>query len=87
MREQYYDFLLLYGINDTLSYIDELSYSDKIKILQKLLNDFEPSFICKSLNLYYINYIVHNRVRINLIYNTLKGICQRLKETEYDSNI
>lgn len=82
MRQQYYEFLLLYGINDTLSYIDELSYSDKMKILQKLLNEFEPPLICKSLNLYYINYIACNRVQINLIYNTLKGICQRTKETE-----
>lgn len=80
MRQEYNDFLTLYGINDTLSEIEGLSYSYKQKLLQKLLNQYSPEIICKALNFYYIQYIKLERVRIPLLYNTLKGICERLKE-------
>ena len=77
MRDTYYNFINEQNFNDNLSDISELSYSQKIIILKELQIDFDNSTICLALNDYHQRYIKKNRVRIKLLYNTLKGICQR----------
>ena len=80
MRSVYYQYIKDNQLNDILSYITEISYSKKMSILQGLQKDFDSKTIRLALNKYDVEYIKKNRVRINLIYNTLKGICQRLQE-------
>lgn len=81
MRSVYYQYIKDNQLNDILGYITEISYSRKMSILQGLQKDFDSKTIRLSLNKYDIEYIKKDRVRINLIYNTLKGICRRLQES------
>lgn len=78
MKDVYYNFINEHNFNDNLSDIPELSYSQKIIILKELQIDFSNDTVCLALNDYHQRYIKKNRVRIKLLYNTLKGICQRL---------
>ena len=80
MRTPYYQYIKDNQLNNILGYITEISYSKKMSILQGLQKDFDSKTIRLALNKYDVEYIKKNRVRINLIYNTLKGICQRLQE-------
>jgi hypothetical protein len=77
MKDEYYSLLRNHSINDNLSDIQELSYSQKTKMLERLLKDFNSDIVCVALNIYHQQYIKKNRVRLNIVYNTLKGICQR----------
>lgn len=81
MRKVYYQYIKDNQLNDILGYITEISYSMKISILKGLQKDFDSKTIRLALNKYDVEYIKKNRVRLNLIYNTLKGICQRLQES------
>lgn len=81
MRKVYYQYIKDNQLNDILGYITEISYSMKISILKELQKDFDSKTIRLALNKYDVEYIKKNRVRLNLIYNTLKGICQRLQES------
>ena len=80
MRDKYYQYISEHNINDLLSDITELSYSQKIKLIRDLRMEFDNDIVCQSLNTYHMNYIKKGRVRLNLIYNTLKGMCQRGKK-------
>lgn len=77
MRDLYYNYIRENNLNDLLSDIHELSYSQKIKLLKRLQKDFNSLIVCQALNTYHQEYIKKNRVRLNIIYNTLKGMCQR----------
>jgi hypothetical protein len=77
MRVLYFQFIKKNNISDILSLIPELSYSYKKKILSSLLSHYTNEQINRALNIYEINYIKKNRVDLNIIYNTLKGIIQR----------
>lgn len=81
MRAVYYQYIKDNQLNDILGYITEISYSKKLSILKGLKEHFDSKTIRLSLNKYDMEYIKKDRVRINLIYNTLKGICQRLQES------
>ena len=80
MRDVYLNYIRDNQLNDNLSDIPELSYSQKIIILKELQEEFDHLTICLALNDYHQRYIKKNRVRIKLLYNTLKGICQRLNK-------
>jgi len=80
MRQIYYNFIREQNINDILSNIIEISYSQKLKLLQNLQKNFSTKLICMALNEYDMKYIRKNRIQLNILYNTLKGICQRYKE-------
>lgn len=79
MREQYNNLIREKGISNILSYIEDISYSQKLKILNKLLDLYSIEVINISLEEYYIQYILLNRVDNNRIFNTIKGICERRK--------
>lgn len=81
MRTQYYQYIKDNQLNDILSYITVISFSKKLSILKGLRQDFDSKTIKLALNKYDVEYIKTNRIRINLIYNTLKGICQRIQES------
>ena len=79
MRDVYYTYIKENKLNDILSNIYELSYTQKLKILKELKKDFNTKILCQALNEFDIKYIKKNRVQLKIIYNTLKGICQRDK--------
>lgn len=75
MRKEYYTFLDRTGIRDFFSLIDEIPYSKKLNILEKLHKDYSVGTINKALNEYEINYFRLHRVRLHIIENVLKGLC------------
>lgn len=77
MRSKYVQFILDNKISDILSEIPELSYSQKWAILDELLEKYSEHVINIALYLYKKDYIDLNRVKILLIKNTLKNICER----------
>ena len=79
MRDNYYTFIKQNKLSDILSSIPELSYSYKQKVLSSLLSQYTNEQINAALNIYELNYIRKNRVNLNIIQNTLKGIIQRNK--------
>lgn len=74
-REIYYFLLKENRISDILSEIPELSYSKKISLLKKLLNEYSPKEIDKALLKYKIQYININRGNLSYIDKILKGLC------------
>ena len=77
MRNNYIQFILDNKIADTLSEIPELSYSQKWAILNELIEKYSIEQINIALYVYKKDYVDLNRVRILLIKNTLKNICER----------
>lgn len=77
MRKEYYIFLDNTGIRDFFSLIDEIPYSKKLNILEKLNKIYDTQSINKALNDYEMNYYRLHRVRLNIIENVLKGLCQK----------
>ena len=71
MRNKYIQFIIDNSIADILSEIYELSYSQKLIILENLLEKYPVEEINIALYIYKKNYIDLNRVRILLIKNTL----------------
>jgi hypothetical protein len=77
MRNNYIQFILDNKIADILSEIPELSYSQKWAILNELIEKYSIEQINIALYVYKKQYIDLNRVKIFLIKNTLKNICER----------
>ena len=77
MRNNYIQFILDNKIADILSEIPELSYSQKWAILNELIDCYSIEQINIALYVYKKDYVDLNRVRILLIKNTLKNICER----------
>lgn len=80
MRNEYYNLIKYYGIQDTLFLIENLSYSQKHKIVSNLLKKYNSHTINRALCCYEFEYIKSERVRTMLIENTLKNICNRIVE-------
>jgi hypothetical protein len=78
MRDKYYNFLREHNLPDILHDIPEMSYSQKIKVIERLRADYVDGIVRLGLNQYHQNYIKKKRVRLDIIFNTLKGICERL---------
>ena len=78
MREQYNSLIKEKGISNILFYLTDLSYSKKLNILNKLIDKYSIEVLNISLEEFYTQYILLNRVDNNRILNTLKGICNRL---------
>ena len=79
MKKAYYSYLNQHSISDILYNISEMSYSEKIKIIKKLLHLYTPSIINLALEDYKTNYIQNNRVNLITIFFILKGICKKFK--------
>jgi hypothetical protein len=77
MRSKYIQFILDNKLSDILSEVYELSYSQKLLILEELLKKYSEHTINIALYVYKKEYIDLNRVKILLIKNTLKNICER----------
>lgn len=82
MRDQYIQFILDNKISDILSGIIELSFSQKMFILQELLERYSVNAINIALYIYKKDYIDLKRVKLMLIRNTLKNLCER----QHDNN-
>lgn len=78
MRDKYYSYLREHNLPDVLHDIPELSYSQKLKILERVRSDYDDIIVRLGLNQYHQNYIKKKRVRLEIISNTIKGICERI---------
>ena len=81
-RNDYIVLLTLENIPNILGLINELPYSRKLKILEKLLKKYNKNYIIVALEEYKRNYIYLDRVNIFTIENILIGICNILKNRE-----
>jgi hypothetical protein len=79
MRDTYYKILTKFGIQDTLSEIQNLSYSRKTSILLLLLNYYDASIVNMALNDYKVRYINIHRVDLHIIQKILTGLCTKYK--------
>jgi hypothetical protein len=80
MRDQYNNLIKEKGISNILFYLTDLPYSQKLSILNKLLDKYSVELLNVSLEEFYMRYILLNRIDNNRILNTLKGICNRLNK-------
>lgn len=76
MRNEYYKFLFEQNVLNYLDEIEDLSYSRKLKILEKLKKFFSSEDINRGLIKYKNNYIDLKRAEIPKLENTLKGLCK-----------
>lgn len=77
MKSDYYTFITSKGISDTLSYLTDIPYSKKHKILENLYCKFSVDVINNTLREYQTNYINLHRVRLNIVENVLIGLCKK----------
>jgi len=77
MRKQYNNLIREKGISNILFYLTDISYSKKLIIINKLLDKYTIEVINVSLEEFYTEYILLDRVDNNRILNTLKGIAER----------
>ena len=79
-REQYYKYISEKKLSDILSLILELSYSQKLKILQSLETEYDTTIINQALVYFQKKYIDIHRVNFNCIDKTLLCLCRVIKE-------
>ncbi|HOE39292.1 MAG TPA: hypothetical protein PLY69_06905 [Bacteroidales bacterium] len=77
MRSTYYSILSSNNLVDVLKSIPQLSYTRKVKILQRLLKEFEPKEINLALFDYKEQYIKLNRVNLLRLENTLLFLAKK----------
>ena len=78
-----YNALILYeSIPNVLGLIDEIPYSKKLKIIEKLVKRYNRKKIIIALNEYRERYINLNRINIFTIENILISMCEELRKEE-----
>lgn len=77
MKDQYYELIRSKEIQDTLSWVDELSYTKKFEILSEVLKKYSVEQLNLALRHYEIKYIRIHRVIPYLIKNILLNYCKR----------
>lgn len=82
MRKEYYKLLNKNELLDILHNIDELAYSKKYKIIEALVEKFDPSIINLALIKYQDSYMSINKYNLSFIKNTLIYLCKKEKENE-----
>ena len=80
MRTEYFWIIEKHSIDDVLGELDNLPYSRKFQILQKLLLEFPRSVVNISLMKYKENYINKNRVDYIRMENMLKFYCKEVNK-------
>jgi len=82
-KELYYNLLHKHKLPDVFRVIPEISYSQKYSILFNLLQKYSSLCVEHALCEYEIHYIQTNKINLEILYSTLKGICERLKHNKY----
>ena len=78
-----YNALLHYEkLPNVLGLVEELPYSRKLKIIEKLLRKYKKENIIVALEEYKNRYINIDRVNIFTIENILIGLCEKRKKEE-----
>ena len=77
MRDMYNKLIQEKGISDILHYVETISYTRKLSILDELLKTYEVSILNQALEEYYKEYILLKRVDNIKLLNTLKNLCNR----------
>lgn len=76
MREDYYKLIREKSIQDTLSWVEQMSYSKKLEIINDLLTKYPVEAVNSALYNYEVKYIRIHRVIPYLIKNILIGLCK-----------
>lgn len=74
------------NLQDSLSWIDEISYSKKCEILNDLLKTYSIEDINYALYTYESKYIKKHRVISHMIKNLLIHFCREHKKKEEEKN-
>ena len=82
MREQYYSFIKENEIQDTLSWVEDMSYTKKLQIIQELLKVYSKSVVNISLAQYEDRYIKAHRVVSYMTRNILVNLCKMIQSKE-----
>ena len=81
-RNDYNAILYYEKLPNVLGLVEELPYSRKLKIIEKLLRRYKKENIIVALEEYKNRYINIDRVNIFTIENILIGICEVIKNEE-----
>jgi hypothetical protein len=80
MKDQYYQYIKTNGIQDVLSWINEIPYSKKLHMLEDILSVFDKSVVNVALAKYEENYIKTHRVVPMLCRNILVSLCKMIQD-------
>lgn len=81
-KDKYFQLLYKNKLPDIFHVIPELSYTQKLKIVQNLLQKYPPLIVEHALCEYDMYYIQNDRVNLEIIFSVLKGICERIKNSK-----
>ena len=81
-RNDYNAILYYKKLPNVLGLVEELPYSRKLKIIEKLLRRYKKENIIVALEEYKNRYIDIDRVNIFTIENILIGLCEKRKKEE-----
>ena len=81
-RNDYNAILYYEKLPNVLGLVEELPYSRKLKIIEKLLRRYKKENIIVALEEYKNRYIDIDRVNIFTIENILIGLCEKRKKEE-----
>lgn len=80
MRDGYYAFISSKGIQDTLSWVEDISYSKKYELLRDLLEKYSVEQVNRALGNYDLKYIKsHRTVPSYMLKNILIDFCKRIE--------
>ena len=86
MKSEYIEIIRSKNLQDSLSWIDEISYSKKCEILNDLLETYSVEDINYALYNYESKYIKKHRVISHMIKNLLIYFCREHKKKEEEKN-
>lgn len=76
MKNEYYNCLISNKLSNVLIAIPEVSYSQKLKILQVLLSKYDRKIVEIAFNEYKQKFIDCNRIQIPMIMIELNKLCR-----------
>jgi hypothetical protein len=76
MREKYYELIKKQGIQDTLSWVEDMPYSKKTIILEELISIYSVPIVNVALAQYEATYIKSHRIIPYMIRNILVNFCK-----------
>jgi IS1 family transposase len=79
---EYKKFIKENNIEDVLSFLNYMTYSSRLRLLQNLMQNFKVEIINMALREYYISYIQLERDNRMVIKNILKGLCNKYLKGE-----
>lgn len=79
MREDYYDFIKRNEIQDTLSWVEDMSFSKKLNVLEEIMTVYSRDVLNRALNKYEEMYVKTHRVIPYMTRNALVSLCKTIQ--------